>query len=72
MKKFLAIIAIASFVACNNDSDTKNTTVDSTKVDTTKMMTTPVTPDTTKMNTMTDTSKMKSSTDTSKSKMKKK
>ena len=29
MKKFLAIIAIASFVACNNEGDSKTTTEDS-------------------------------------------
>ena len=31
MKKFLAVIAIASFVACNNEGDSKTTMEDSLK-----------------------------------------
>ena len=32
MKKFLAVIAIASFVACNNDGESKAATDDSIRV----------------------------------------
>jgi hypothetical protein len=32
MKKFLAVIAIASFVACNNDGESKTTTEDSIRI----------------------------------------
>lgn len=32
MKKFLAVIAIVSFVACNNDSESKTTTEDSIRI----------------------------------------
>ena len=32
MKKFLAIIAIAAFVACNNSGETKNAAADSARI----------------------------------------
>ena len=55
MKKVLAVLAIAGFVACNNNdtktstSDTtKVTTVDTTKVDSSKMMIDTTKKDTTK------------------------
>ena len=32
MKKFLAIIALAAFVACNNSTDTKNAAADSARI----------------------------------------
>jgi hypothetical protein len=38
MKKFLAIIAIVSFVACNNEGESKTTNADSARIaDSTRM-----------------------------------
>ena len=61
MKKFLAIIALATFVACNNSGDTSDAAADSARVadsirreDSMKAAQQQMTPDTTK----TDTTKM--------------